>query len=58
MRGLLPPPLRRVVRLQLLVLPAAAAPTAAGGNCIKIGLPGKLILSERKGLREVLFSLK
>ena len=28
----------------------------AGGNCIKIGLPGKLILSKRKGLREVIFS--
>ena len=28
----------------------------AGGNCIKIGLPGKLILSKRKGLLEVLFS--
>ena len=28
----------------------------AGTNCIKIGLPGKLILSERKGLREVIFS--
>ena len=27
-----------------------------GMNCIKIGLPGKLILSKRKGLREVLFS--
>ena len=27
-----------------------------GGNCIKIGLPGKLILSKRKGLREVLFT--
>ena len=27
-----------------------------GDNCIKIGLPGKLILSKRKGLREVLFS--
>ena len=27
-----------------------------GGNCIKIGLPGKPILSKRKGLREVLFS--
>ena len=24
------------------------------GNCVKIGLPGKLILSRRKGLREVL----
>ena len=29
-----------------------------GTNCIKIGLPGKLILSKRKGLREVLFSWK
>ena len=27
-----------------------------GTNCIKIGLPGKLILSTRKGLREVIFS--
>ena len=27
-----------------------------GMNCIKIGLPGKLIFSKRKGLREVLFS--
>ena len=27
-----------------------------GTNCIKIGLPGKLILSKRKGLREVIFS--
>ena len=27
-----------------------------GGNCIKIGLPGKLILSKTKGLREVIFS--
>ena len=27
-----------------------------GTNCIKIGLPGKLILSKRKGLHEVLFS--
>ena len=26
------------------------------GNCMKIGLPGKLILTKRKGLREVLFS--
>ena len=25
----------------------------AGMNCIKIGLPGKLIFSKRKGLREV-----
>ena len=29
-----------------------------GMNCIKIGLPGKLILSKRKGLREVIFSWK
>ena len=29
---------------------------AAGMNCIKIGLPGKLILSERKSLLEVRFS--
>ena len=28
----------------------------AGTNCIKIGLPGKLILSKRKGLREAPFS--
>ena len=27
-----------------------------GGNCIKVGLPGKLILSKRKGLWEDLFS--
>ena len=27
-----------------------------GMNCLKIGLPGKPILCERKGLREVLFS--
>ena len=27
-----------------------------GMNCIKTGLPGKLTLSKRKGLREVLFS--
>ena len=30
----------------------------SGGNCIKIGLPGKLILSKRKSLREVRFSWK
>ena len=29
---------------------------APGGNCIKTGLPGKLILSKRKVLQEVLFS--
>ena len=27
-----------------------------GANCIKIGLPGKSILSKRKGLPEVVFS--
>ena len=27
-----------------------------GTNCIKIGLPGKLILRKRKGPQEVLFS--
>ena len=27
-----------------------------GGNCIKTGLPGKLILGKRKGLLKVLFS--
>ena len=30
----------------------------SGTNCIKIGLPGKLILSKRKGLLEVQFSRK
>ena len=30
--------------------------SGTGMNCIKIGLPGKLILSMRKVLREVLFS--
>ena len=32
--------------------------TALGMNFIKIGLSGTLILSKRKGLLEVLFSLK
>ena len=32
--------------------------TSAGTNCIKIFLPGKLILSKRKGLREAIFSWK
>ena len=41
----------------VVVLEAEGAAVAGpGGNCIKIGLPGKLILSKRKGLREVLFS--
>ena len=30
--------------------------TKTVANCIKLGLPGKLILSKRKGLREVIFS--
>ena len=34
----------------------AAAFNPAGTNCIKIGLPGKRILSKRKCLLEVLFS--
>ena len=33
--------------------PVIAAP---GGNCRKIGLPGKLILSKSKGLRKVIIS--
>ena len=33
-----------------------AHPSLSGTNCIKIGLPGKLILSKRKGLLEFLFS--
>ena len=37
-------------------LAASLAAKYPGTNCIKIGLPGKLILSKRKGLREVLFS--
>ena len=38
----------RVLRVQLPRL-------RPGTNCIKIGLPGKLILIKRNGLREVLF---
>ena len=34
------------------------ATTTFGTNCIKIGLPGNLILSKRNSLREVLFSWK
>ena len=30
----------------------------SGTNCIKIGLPGKLIPIKRKSLREIIFSLK
>ena len=35
---------------------AELAEKESGTNCIEIALPGKLILSKRKGLREVLFS--
>ena len=35
---------------------AAGAGARAGTNCIEMGFPGKLILSKRKGLWEVLFS--
>ena len=35
---------------------ALALALSSGMNCIKIGLAGKLILSKRKGLWEVLFS--
>ena len=37
-------------------LPERERPQRSGTNCIKIGLPGKVILRKRKGLREVLFS--
>ena len=40
----------------LASVPGMSAVAASGGNCIKIGLPGKLILSIWKGLREVIFS--
>ena len=33
-----------------------AAINESWGNCIKIGLQGKLILSKKKGLLEVMFS--
>ena len=43
--------------------PATGAPAGMavrlllpGTNCVKIGLPGKLVLSKRKGLLEVQFS--
>ena len=39
-----------------LELGRAAVGGLSGGNCIKIGLPGKLILSKRKVLWEVIFS--
>ena len=40
-------------RAETTTTPTAARTT--GMNCIKIGLPGKLILSKRKGLLEVIF---
>ena len=49
------PLLRRAHRPQLGVALGRLDP---GGNCIKIGLPGKSILSKRKGLLEVIFSSK
>ena len=39
--------------LETGVIPPRNCP---GMSCIKIGLPGKEILSKRKGLREVIFS--
>ena len=41
---------------ELLRPRACAAEAGTGMNCIRIGLPGKPILSKRKGLLEVLFS--
>ena len=38
--------------------PHAGRAEQTGMNCTKIGLPGKLILSKRKGLQKVLFSWK
>ena len=50
----------RTQRLQTAMaaqgLDALMLTTEAGMNCIKIGLPRKLILSKRKGLREVIFT--
>ena len=37
-------------------LKASSSTAEPGMNCIRIGLPGKLILRKRKGLREVIFS--
>ena len=50
------PTLVRVLQLDEVSLSVVLVGGRPGGNCIKIGLPGKLILSKRKGLREVLFS--
>ena len=39
-----------------LIYNSAEESSSSGMNCIKIGLPGKQIVSKRRGLREVLFS--
>ena len=44
---------RQVVLVRVVLVQGRRGPE---GNCIKIGLLGKLILSKRKGLREVTFS--
>ena len=44
---------RQVVLVRVVLVQGRRGPE---GNCLKIGLPGKLILSKRKGLREVTFS--
>ena len=43
-------------RIREGIMKAKEGLEGAGTNCIKIGLPGKLILSKRKGLWEVLIS--
>ena len=48
--------LQKPEKILSLIIVMGVALEGAGGNCIKISLPGKLILSKRKGLREVLFS--
>ena len=50
------PDLVKAVLVERLVVVRLCENPRSGDNCIKIGLPGKLILSKRKGLREVLFS--
>ena len=46
------------IELIFLLVASSAAGEYSEGNCIKMGLPGKLILSKRKGLLEVIFSWK
>ena len=48
--------MQRPVELAAWWLEYVCRHKGAGTNCIKIGLPGKLILSKRKGLREDIFS--